>query len=276
MIPSAPFLQHSRPTDQLRSGTPSLPSRQYWRFRVGHQLEDPERGSRLDEDPLAEAEIRAGCPAGGFTEIPGQDKFAGGAGWVLHRIGRHRKSMRGMAGDEGPAAHGPRMSKEQPKTSASFFATGHLTGGEIWVAPDLPTLIADLIGDPEYLSRSPAGRLTARERFACSLATETQAGLIQAAVREETWSWVGASSCELSRLIRAREVTDRDGPWKGTVPLILVRPADPAWKAPTGRVKVITPATDSGLLWGALQLGWLTGAGRLDSSGGIGDLRWRR
>lgn len=164
------------------------------------------------------------------------------------------------------------MSKEQPKTTPSYYATGRLTGGAIWLAPDLPTLIGDVIGDAdEYLTRSASGRLTARERGACELATRSQAGLLQAAVREETWSWEGASLGEIERLTRAREITDRGGPWRGSVPLILVRPPDASWKAPTGRVKIISPASDSGLLWGALQLGWLTGAGRLDSTGGIGE-----
>lgn len=162
------------------------------------------------------------------------------------------------------------MSKLVP-TIPTFYAVGHLTGGVIWVTRALPVLIGDLIGDEEYLSRDPAGRLTARERAACQLATRSQAGLLQAAIREETWSWEGASLGEIDRLTRAREITDRDGQWKGTVPLILVRPADPQWEAPAGRVRVVTPVSDSGLLWSALQLGWLTGAGRLDSSGGIGD-----
>ncbi len=183
---------------------------------------------------------------------------------------------RPCAGRLRSAAHGPGMSKEQPKTIPTFYAVGHLSGGAVWITSDLPTLISSVISDPGYLARSPAGRLTARERFACSLASETQAGLIQTAVREETWSWAGASLPEIERLTRAREITDRCGPWKGTIPLILVRPPDPAWKAPTGRVKVITPATDPGLLWSALQLGWLTGAGRLDSSGGVRDRGRRR
>lgn len=164
------------------------------------------------------------------------------------------------------------MSNEQAKPLPTFYAVGRLSDDAVWVASDLQSLIGALIGDSEYLARDDAGRREARERFACSLATETQAGLIQTAVRDETWSWAGASLLEISRLTRAREVTDRDGPWRGSsVPLILVRPADRTWKAPAGRVKIITPATESGLLWSALQLGWLTGAGRLDSSRGIGD-----
>ena len=169
------------------------------------------------------------------------------------------------------------MSPEQPKTSATFYALGHLTGDQIWVAPNLPRLIGSLIGDPEYRARDPAGRLMARERFAHSLATEIQAALIETAVREETWSWEGADLHEIDHLTQARQITFRNGHWKGTIPLVLVR-HDPVWKTPTGRVKVITPATDSRLLWSALQLGYLTSAGRLDSSGGIGELgsgeRW--
>ena len=174
------------------------------------------------------------------------------------------------------AAHGLGMDKDQPKILPTFYAVGRLSDDVVWITSDLPSLIGPLIGDEEYLSRDPAGRLTARERFACSLATETQAGLIQTAVREEKWSWAGASLPEIGRLTQAREISDKGGPWEGAVPLILVRPPDPAWKAPTGRVKVITPATDSGLLWSALQLGWLTGAGRLDSSGGVRDRGRRR
>lgn len=80
------------------------------------------------------------------------------------------------------------MTKEQPKIIPSFYATGHLTGDQIWVAPDLPSLISSLTGDPEYRARSPAGRLTVREKCACELATRTQAGLLQAAVNGGTWS----------------------------------------------------------------------------------------
>lgn len=161
--------------------------------------------------------------------------------------------------------------EEEPKTIPTFYATGHLTGGEIWVAPDLPTLIADLLGDTEYRARSPAGRLTARERCACELATRTQAGLIQAALAAETWSWDGASLAEIERLTRAREITDRDrGVWRGSVPLILVRPQDRSWIAPAGRVKIISPWSDSSLLLGMRDLGWLE-AGRLDSTGGVSE-----
>jgi hypothetical protein len=175
--------------------------------------------------------------------------------------------MRGRRRD--PPAHDPGMSQEPPKTTPTFYATGHLTGDEVWVAPDLPTLIEALIGDPGYRSRSPAGRLTARERCACELTTRTQAGLIQAAIREGTWSWEGASSTELDRLTRGREITDRDGPWRGGVPLILVRPPDSGWKVPAGAVKTISPGSDSALLYGMRELGWITSAGRLDSSGGV-------
>ena len=161
------------------------------------------------------------------------------------------------------------MSKEeQPKTIPTFYATGHLTGyGEIWVAPDLPTLI----GDPEYRARSPAAKLTARERCACALATQTQAGLIQAALAAGTWSWEGASMAEIESLTRAREITDRGRPWRGSIPLTLVRAQDRSWKAPVGLVKVISPWSDSSLLHGMRELGWLSEAGRLDSSGGLSD-----
>lgn len=164
------------------------------------------------------------------------------------------------------------MTNEQPKTGASFYATGALTNFEIWVAPTLPTLVSSVTGDLGYLSRDPAGRREVRERFACSLAAEMQAGLIQTAVREGTWSWEGASLLEIERLTRSRQITDRQPSWKGSIPLILVR-HDLAWTAPTGRVKVVAPATDSGLLWSALQLGWLTETGRLDSSGGVSEPR---
>lgn len=164
------------------------------------------------------------------------------------------------------------MTKEQPKTSATFYATGHLTDFEVWVAPDLPTLISSLIGDPGYLSRDPAGRREIRERFACSLATETQAALIETAVGEGTWSWEGASLSEIERLFRSRQFTDHQPSWKGGIPLILVR-HDLAWKAPTAQVKVVSAVTDSGLLWSAFQLGSLTGAGRLDKSGGVSEPR---
>lgn len=174
--------------------------------------------------------------------------------------------MRG-AGLRDPA-HDPGMSAEQP-TTPTFYATGHLTDGEVWIAPDLPSLIEALIGDPGYRTRSPAARLTARERCAEELTTRTQAGLIQAAIREGTWSWEGASLPEIERLTRAREITDRGGPWRGGVPLILVQPADREWKAPAGAVRAISPGSDSSLLFGMRELGWLTGAGRLDSSGGV-------
>ena len=165
------------------------------------------------------------------------------------------------------------MSKE--KAIPTFYALGHLTSDEIWVAPDLPTLISSLIGDPDYLARDPTGRREVRERFLCSLAAEVQAALIQAAVRAETWSWEGASLPETERLTCSRQITDYNGPWKGSLPLILVRPPDAAWTAPTGRVKIVTPATDSALLHSMRELGQLRGAGRLDSSGGIGE-RGRR
>lgn len=162
------------------------------------------------------------------------------------------------------------MSQAQQPAIPTFYATGHLTGGEVWVAPGLPSLIEALIGDPEYRSRRQAGRLTARERCAVELTTWTQAGLIQAALAEGTWSWEGASSTEIDRLTRARKITDRGGPWRGGVPLILVRPSDPGWKVPAGVVKMISPGSDSALLYGMRELGWLTGAGRLDSSGAVG------
>lgn len=161
------------------------------------------------------------------------------------------------------------MSTEQP-TVPAFYASGHLTAGEVWIAPDLPTLLEALISDPEYRTRSPAGRLAARQKCAAELTTRTQAGLIQAAIREGTWSWEGATSTEIDRLTRAREITDRGGPWRGGVPLILVRPADREWKVPAGAVKSISPGSDSGLLFGMRELGWITGAGRSDSSGAVG------
>ena len=165
--------------------------------------------------------------------------------------------------------------KEQPKTTPAFYAVGHLTGDAVWTASDLPTLIEALTGDPEYRSRSPAGRLTAREIYTAELATRTQAGLLQAAIMAGTWSWEGASMAEIERLTRAREITDRDrGVWHGSVPLILVRPPqDRDWKMPTGRVKVISPWSDSSLLLGMRELGWLSEAGRLDSTGGVGEPR---
>lgn len=162
------------------------------------------------------------------------------------------------------------MSKE--KTIPTFYALGHLSNDEVWVAPDLPTLIGSLIGDPDYLSRGPTGRREVRERFLCSLAAEVQAALIQTAIREGAWSWEGADLLETTRLTRSRQITDYNGPWKGRLPLILVR-HDPAWTAPTGRVKVVTPATDSGLLHGMRELGQLREAGRLDSSGGVSEPR---
>lgn len=176
-----------------------------------------------------------------------------------------------MAGHLSSPAHDLGMSKEQPKTTATIYATGRLTGGEIWVAPDLPTLIEALIGDPEYRARSPAGRLTARERCACELATRTQAGLLQAAIAAGTWSWEGASIAEIERLTRAREITDRGGPWRGSMPLVLVRPQDRVWRAPAGRVKAVSPWSDSALLLGMRELGWIREAGRLDSSGGVSE-----
>ena len=75
---------------------------------------------------------------------------------------------------------------------------------------------------------------------------------------------------EIERLTRAREITDRDrGVWRGSVPLILVRPQDREWKMPAGRVKVISPWSDSVLLLGMRELGWITSAGRLDSTSGV-------
>ena len=69
------------------------------------------------------------------------------------------------------------MSKEQPKTIPTFYALGALTNFEIWVAPSLPTLVSSVTGDVEYLSRDSTGRREVRERFACSLATETPGGV---------------------------------------------------------------------------------------------------
>jgi hypothetical protein len=158
---------------------------------------------------------------------------------------------------------------QQPPATPAFYAVGYLTGGAVWVAPDLPSLIGPLIGDPEYRARSPAGRLAVRERCACELATRTQAGLIQAALAAGTWSWEGASSTEIDRLTRAREITDRGGPWRGGVPLILVEPGASSWKRPAGLVTMISPRGDSSLLFGMRELGWITSAGRLDSSGGV-------
>jgi len=164
------------------------------------------------------------------------------------------------------------MSKEQPKTIPTFYALGALTNFEIWVAPTLPTLVSAVTGDLGYLSRDPAGRREIRERFACSLAAETQAALIATAVGEGTWSWEGESLPEIERLTRSRQTTDHHSSWQGGIPLILVR-HDLAWKAPTGRVRVISAVTDSGLLSSAFQLGWLTETGRLDSTGGVGEPR---
>ena len=169
------------------------------------------------------------------------------------------------------AAHGRIMNA---KLTSSFFAHGQLTGSAVWTSSDLPSLIAALSGDDEYLKRDAAGRLNARERASCQLATRTQAGLLLAAVHAETWSWEGASLGEIERLKRPREVTDRCGEWTGSMPLILVRPHnDRSWKAPAGRVKVISPLSDSSLLWGMRELGLLDSAGRLDSSGGTTEPR---
>lgn len=151
----------------------------------------------------------------------------------------------------------------------TFFAHGHLTDSALWTTSDLPTLIAALIGDGEYLARDSADRLAVREQTACQIATQTQAGLLMAAVQAATFSWEGASLLEISRLTRAREITDRDGSWSGSVPLILVRPQNRSWKTPAGRVKVISPWCDSHLLTGMRDLGWLEDVGRLDSAGGI-------
>lgn len=170
------------------------------------------------------------------------------------------------------AAHGFTMKPTHPKTS-SFFAHGFLTGDALWTTFDLLTLIATLIDDEEYLARSDAGRLAARERCACELATRSQAGLLMAAVQAGSFSWEGASLSEITCLTRAREVTDHEDRWDGSVPLILVRPQDRSWKAPAGLVKVISPLSDSSLLWGMRELGWLDSAGRLDSSGGITEPR---
>jgi hypothetical protein len=137
--------------------------------------------------------------------------------------------------DTGVTAHGPVMSHEQSKTTPSFYAVGHLTNDALWIAPDLPSLIGSLLGDPEYRSRSTASRLTARERCACELSTRTQAGLLQAALADEIWSWQGASMQEIDRLTRAREISEHD----------------------------------SSLLTGMLDLGWLQCVGRMDSTGGV-------
>jgi hypothetical protein len=163
------------------------------------------------------------------------------------------------------------MSNDQSKTTPSFYAVGHLTGDAVWITPDIPSLIEALIGDPEYRMRSPAGRLTARERGACELATRTQAGLLHQELAADRFSWEGASLPEIDRLTRAREITDRDGPWHRSPPLILVQPADPSWKRPAGLVKAISPRSDSSLLWGMRDLGWLESIGRLDSTGGVDD-----
>ena len=169
------------------------------------------------------------------------------------------------------AAHELGMDKEQPAAiTPSFYAIGHLTGGDIWTAPDLRTLVEALIGDPRYRSRSPAGQLTAREKCALELATRSQAGLIQAALAEGAWSFGGASSHEIDRLTLPREITDRSGVWRVSVPLILVHPTDdPSWTPPKGLVKVISPRTDKSLLVGMLGLGWLLEASRFDSTGGV-------
>lgn len=164
----------------------------------------------------------------------------------------------------------------QPISTPSFFAHGQVTGSNLWTSSDLPSLIAAIIGGDEYLARDAPGRLAVRQRSACELATRTQAGMLAAAVQAGTWSWEGASLSEIERLTRAREVTDRDGEWVGSVPLILVRAQDRSWKAPTGRVKVISPWSDSSLLFGMRELGWLREAGRLDSTGGVSEPRPRR
>jgi hypothetical protein len=165
-------------------------------------------------------------------------------------------------------------------STPSFFAIGELTGLAIWTTSDLPTLIASLVtsltGQEGYLNADPAGRQRAREKFCLEIATRTQVGLIQAAISAGTWSWEGASLREIERLTRPKQVADHDtGAWKGGVPLILVRPEKRYWRVPAGRVRAISPATDSAVLFGALALGWLTGAGRLDSTGGISE-RGRR
>lgn len=161
------------------------------------------------------------------------------------------------------------MQPVPPTGTPAFCAVGELTGSEIWMASTLPILISGLIDDPEYASRDRTGQLLQRERFACELATQTAAGLLLAAITAGTFSWEGASLEEIDRLTRAREIADREGHWPGSVPLILVKPRG-VWKSPTGRVKVISPATDSVLLLGMRQLGWLTEVTRMDSAGGIG------
>jgi hypothetical protein len=167
-------------------------------------------------------------------------------------------------------AHEPGMDREQPAAVTPLFcAVGHLTGGAIWTASDLPALVEALIGDPQYRSRSLAGRLTARENCSFQLATRSQAGLIQAALADGTWSFEGASSNEIDRLTRARQIADSDGAWRVRVPLILVKPADPSWTLPKGLVKVISPRTDRSLIVGMVGLGWLLEASRLDSAGGV-------
>jgi hypothetical protein len=171
------------------------------------------------------------------------------------------------------AAHELGMRKEPPPAVPSFCALGHLTGGAIWTSSDLPTLVEALIGDPQYRSRSPAGRLTARENCSFQLATRSQAGLIQAALAEGTWSFEGASSHEIDRLTRGRQIADSGGAWRGSVPLILVKPADPSWTLPKGLVKVISPRTDRSLIVGMVGLGWLLEASRLDSAGGVDESR---
>ena len=83
----------------------------------------------------------------------------------------------------------------------------------------------------------------------------------------------GRQLCVAERLTRARarEITDRGGPWRGSMPLVLVRPQDRVWRAPAGRVKAVSPWSDSALLLGMREVGWIREAGRLDSSGGVSE-----
>jgi hypothetical protein len=106
-------------------------------------------------------------------------------------------------------------------------------------------------------------RAIARRAVAISVCEEVQAVLLRSAIRRGFWSYSGASSQEVDRLTRSREITDRDGPWKSRqVPLILVRP-EGDWEQPTGRCMAMDPATDELLIAALVKVTWLE-VGRLD------------
>jgi hypothetical protein len=155
-----------------------------------------------------------------------------------------------------------------------FYACGQLLGDRLVIAESLDDLVeACLPGYPP--ATDPGGRAAVRREWALHFATTMQAQVAAEAGREERFSIEGADDNTLTRIFEDRSRTPSSEPWNlRGLPLIIVRPDDPAWKRPAqghGTVVLVDVRSAGATLKTWLSVGLLSSVGRLTAKSKVTD-----